>query len=51
MSTHNIRKKHLLWVQVLIRMAILMSTHNICKIVCCGYSLNLPQRGDSNDYP
>ena len=26
-----------------------MSTHNI--FICCGYSLELPRKGDSNDYP
>ena len=28
-----------------------MSTHNICLNICCGYLLNMPHRGTSNEYP
>ena len=46
MSTHNI---HFLWGW---GEAILMSTHNIffMENIRCGYSLESPQKGDSNEY-
>ena len=30
---------------------LLMGIHNICMHVCCGYSLEAPQQGTSNEHP